>query len=53
MERTRSKAKAAKAEKEWKRLQELKENDVNASKLKKVVDKNDDARKNPPLKEIA
>ncbi|WP_175416236.1 hypothetical protein [Aggregatimonas sangjinii] len=56
MERTRSKAKVAKAEENWKRLQELrkKEEEIRkASKLKKVSEKDSNPEDSSPLKEIA
>lgn len=56
MERTRSKAKVAKAEENWKRLQELRkkvENSKQASNLEKVAATHKDDQNSPPLKEIA
>lgn len=56
MERTRSKAKVAKAVENWKRLQELRmkeEENRKASKLEKVAGENSDPEDSPPLKEIA
>lgn len=56
MERTRSKAKVAKAEENWKRLQKLRkkeEKSKQASRLEKVAVKHNDSQNSPPLKEIA
>ena len=56
MERTRSKVKVAKAEENWKRLQELRKKEgisKLASKLEKVAVKHKDDQNSPPLKEIA
>ncbi|MDB4291878.1 hypothetical protein N9954_00610 [Maribacter sp.] len=56
MERTRSKAKVAKAIENWKRLQELRKKEENSNKepkLEKVTIEANSAQNSPPLKEIA
>ena len=56
MERTRSKAKVAKAVEKWKRLQQLRKRDEKSEqtvKLEKTDTEDKGSQNSPPLKEIA